>query len=228
MPAGRPPGSKNRKSRKGRFYRKMSPNKRMLGPNTTYSFQRWASNITGTSSAVSPNMKISMPSGGSAYSQALVMQLANLPNAVDFQNLFDMYKIDKVDFRFSLIQNPDNTQSSVSLTDPYYPRIWYCYDQDDGIPISLDAIRERQGARYRILKPNEIIKFSVIPKFQALSYKTSTSEGFRPSTGFLDIQDTDIPHFGLKVVIDFNGNNTQRAYDVITQARYTITCKGPQ
>lgn len=227
MPVGRPKGSKS-KGRKGRFFRKMTPSKRLLGPNTVYTFQRWASNITGTTSSTSPNMKMTLNAGGSAVSYALKMQLANLPNAIDFQNLFDLYKIDKVEYRFSLIQNPDNTQSSVLVTDPYYPRMWYVYDPDDEGVITLDAIRERQGAKYRVLEPNKMIKLSVIPKFQALNYKTSTSEGFRPSTGYLDIQDTDIPHYGLKVVIDFNGNNAQRTYDVICQARYTISCKGPQ
>jgi len=224
----RPKGSKNKASPKGRMYRKSTPNKRILGTGSIYKFSRWAANITGTTSATAPNMKISFPAGGSAYTQALTMQLANLPNATDFQNLFDMYKIDKVDFVFSLIQNPDNTQSSVNLTDAYYPRMWYVYDADDANPIGLDAIRQVQGARYRMLKPNEFVKLSVVPKFQSLSYKTSTSEGFRPSTGFLDIQDTDIPHFGLKVVVDFNGNNTQRTYDVQCQARYHISCKGVQ
>lgn len=158
--------------------------------------------------------------------------------AVDFTSLFDMYRITKVTYKFQLINNPDAiqvlgaTQNSINGTQitstNTYPKMWYVMDYDGGSTETLNSIRERQGVKCRILRPNKEIKISFTPRCRVLTYKTVGAEGYAPKNIKIDMNDTDVPHYGLAVVFDTNGLDPLDTYPfkVAVERKLTFQCYG--
>lgn len=151
----------------------------------------------------------------------------------DFTSLFDMYRITKVTYKFQLITNPDATWSlnqTAGTSNPtnWFPKMWYVTDYDGGATETLNSIRERQGVKCRILRPNKEIKISFTPKCRVLTYKTADTEGFAPRNIKIDMNDTDVPHYGLAMVIDTNGQDPNDSYPfkVSVERKLTFQCYG--
>jgi len=128
----------------------------------------------------------------------------------EFSNLFDHYKIEKVTMTFQLINTPEsiailNSSSGTFNSSNWYPKMWYVRDFDGGSTETISSMKERQGVKCRILRPNQVIKISYVPRVRALIYKTSTTEGYAPKRVSLDMSDITVPHYGLHVVFDTNG-----------------------
>lgn len=158
----------------------------------------------------------------------------------DFVTLFDLYKIDKVDYYMQLLTNPDSfANQATGMTNAnnasWYPTIWYIQDYDDQVPSSLALIKEKQGVKRKILKPNEMVKFTIYPKFQKATYQlapvppaTVGTLGYGPATGWLDCNDNIVPHFGFKGCVDFHGINTNTQWNIEVYAKYHLSFKGAQ
>lgn len=197
--------------------------KRQLRINGVYNFTRYASSVFGT------GLTFSNPGTVVSTSTSATFALNQVQGYADFTSLFDLYKIVKVDMKINLLSpNPDNTQGSAFIASTYYPKLWWCWDYDDSSNLSLDQIKEKQGVKYAILKPNAVIKISCIPKFQAMTYKTPTATGYGPRTGYLDTVDSGIPHYALKFVLDMNGVLTGVTTNVIAQCKYHLSFKNPE
>lgn len=151
----------------------------------------------------------------------------------DFTTLFDMYRITKVTYRFQLVTNPDatwvlNQTGGQANPSNWYPKVWYVTDYDGGATETLNSIRERQGVRCRILRPNREVRISFVPKCRVLTYKTADTEGFAPRNIKIDMNDTDIPHYGLACVFDTNGYDPNDTYPfkVVVERKLTFQCFG--
>lgn len=153
----------------------------------------------------------------------------------DFTSLFDLYRITKVTFKFQLITNPDaaypnngtGTSSTINPTN-WFPKLWYVTDYDGGATETLNSIRERQGVKCRILRPHKEVKISFTPKCRVLTYKTADTEGFAPRNIKIDMNDTDIPHYGLACVFDTNGVDPNDSYPfkISVERKLTFQCYG--
>ena len=102
-----------------------------------------------------------------------------------------------------LVNNPDatnqlNTQvAPVNNYNPitYYPKLWYVTDPDDNTAVSVNALKERQGVKYKILKPNSEIKICVKPCVLVQTYKTAVTTGYGPKRMWVDVATAQgVPH----------------------------------
>lgn len=142
-----------------------------------------------------------------------------LQQSTEFTELFDKYKIERIELSVFLITNPDaitvlNGQGSGLPFNPtnWYPKLWWVIDHDGGSSETLATMRERQGVRCRVLKPNSPIKISFKPMVLGLAYKTATTQGFCPKTMAIDMADASVPHYGVHMVWDTNGIDVSDTY----------------
>jgi len=149
----------------------------------------------------------------------------------EFSALFENYRITKIKVTFQLINNPDSYNnvnvSGASITN-WYPKIWYTVDHDGGSDETLSSMKERQGVKCKILKPDSVIKVSFTPMCRTLTYKTASTEGFAPKNIRLDMADTNVPHYGLLYLIDTNGLDPNDTYPfkVAMETKFYFTCSG--
>lgn len=197
-------GSKRRSMPVSRKSKKKAPLvKRSFSIPGSYVFTRFASKTVGTGYLLTN----SSSNLNDYTSTALTYTLDSCVNWGEFGALFDLYKIHKVDLYITLQNpNPDNTQSSIAVSQAWYPKLWYFNDDDESAAPSLSQFKERQGVKYRILMPNRTIRITCYPKIQTMTYRTLSSTGYqsvRPN--WIDANaDYNVPHYGTKLCLDMN------------------------
>jgi len=220
----RPAPRRNVRAMKRALRSSMSPATRKLNASSIYKFSRYAaplSMITNTTQVQS------IP-----WTQQF--QLTDVVNYTDFTTLFDNYKIDKVVYQMQLLTNPEAfVDITPSLTNKgvehWYPVMWYVMDNDDSAVPTLAQLREKQGIKRKVLKPNQIISFTVYPKFQKQTYAGPGGlVGYGPASGWLDCADAGVPHYGIKGCVDFHQNLNTLQYNIEVTAKYYLSFKGAQ
>jgi len=153
-------------------------------------------------------------------------------NHTEFGAMFDSFKITKAIVKMQLITNPDasvaTNDTTINQVTNWFPKFWYIKDYDGGSADSLAQIKERQGVKYIVLRPNKVISIPVIPKVAVQTYRTTTTTGYAPKRLYLDMANgTDVPHYGMNYVIDTLGidpNNTY-PFQIRYEVQYFFTCK---
>jgi len=179
---------------------------------------------------------------GEALSLSTFIKSENLSYTFDqlvgyseFSALFENYRITKITVTFQLITNPNaayplNSGLSSVTVNPsnWFPKIWYTVDHDGGSDETLTTMKERQGIKCRILKPDSFVKVSFKPMCRTLTYKTATTEGFAPRNIKLDMADVNVPHYGLLYLLDSNGLDPSDTYPfrVSMETKFNFTCSG--
>jgi len=169
-----------------------------------YRYKQTSLNPTGIGS-------INVPIGSTflnAYSFSLNQVGGNLGA---FGNLYDQYKINKVVMQFV----PKFTDSDIGTapTGGQLSMVATCIDYDDAaIPVSIGDILERNNAKLhrtkmfsRVLKP--CVNFNV---------STGATAGVSTKQSpWLDVTNTNVPHFGVKIGI--TGTAVIQSYDIIVK-----------
>jgi len=173
-------------------------------------------------------------------SENLEYKFTDMVGYEEFSALFENYRITKIKVTFQLINNPDSAAytnsdawvnqsggSARPLTN-WFPKMWYTVDHDGGGDETLATMKERQGVKCRILKPDSTITVSFKPMCRTLTYKTSTTEGFAPKNIKLDMADVTVPHYGLLYLIDTNGVDPDDTYPfkIAMETKFYFTCSG--
>lgn len=161
--------------------------------------------------------------GNAAYAPYLAGTSTNLgvlPNVSEFSSLFDQYMITHWQLRFYLSVDP-SAQAAASAV---YPRLFWCTDNDDAVvPSSLNELRERSKTRTRILTPNRPIVVNVKPSVLNEVYRGLATISFSPKwRQWIDMSNTDVPHYGLKWAID---NFTNTNYSLNIEQTMWFRCK---
>jgi len=157
----------------------------------------------------------------------------------EFASLYDSYKMTKVVMMIQLITNPDSinpTNSSNTANggqfaiSNWFPRWWYIRDYDGGGSDSLASIKERQGVRCFVLRPNKINRIVIKPKVLTQAYAGATSTGYlvtQAKSLFIDMANTAVPHYGLNSVVDCMGLDPNDTYPfkIRIEFKYYFTCK---
>jgi len=158
--------------------------------------------------------------------------MSNVIGYTELTNLYDQYKIRSVTMKFHLVTNPDRlTQpgqnpASDYLAPPNYPKLWWARDYDDSSAVSLATMREMGKAKFKILRPNSIVSVTIRPAVLTQLYRTETTTGYSPSwPKKLDCSQANIPHYGLKWIIDTDGVSlfTNSQYIVRIEYVYNMT-----
>lgn len=149
------------------------------------------------------------------YLAATGFTLGSLPQVSDFGTLYDQYKVTHLQYRFHLRIDPGAQPAATA----FYPRLFYCPDYDDTTaPASLDELRERGQVKQRVLLPNKDIIVNIKPAVLNLVYRTAIASSYSPKwKQWIDMNNTDVPHYGLKWAIDLF-NNTDYRLDVEVKA----------
>jgi len=150
----------------------------------------------------------------------------------EFTALFDQYVINRVTISIQLINNPDAgrnfSDGSVNNTTTWFPKLWYIRDYDGGGTDNFAAMKERQGVKFCVLKPNVAKAFTVSPKALVQTYRTATTTGYAPRKLSVDLANTDVPHYGMHFLIDTlnaDPSDTQ-PFNVRIEYKYNFTLKG--
>lgn len=147
--------------------------------------------------------------------------LGQIVNAGEFSSLFDHYSITCIVVKFYLKIDPSaQTPGTAS-----YPRLYYCRDYDDATaPASLNELREHQHTQVRVLFPNRPISIKLRPAVLDQVYRGVGTVSYTPVwKQWIDMAQTDVPHYGLKWAID---DFTNTNYRVDTETTFYFKCKG--
>lgn len=198
-----------------------------ISPTNVHKYVRWASGET-----LSFVPTVTNPTNELDF--AKVFQLDMVKNYSEFTALYDRYKITGVKVMVQLITNPDANNivlnGSVSNPNNIYPKVWWCPDYDDGSATTLDALKERAQTKCRVLRPNSTISFFIKPAVLAQTYRTAVTTGYAPKWNqYIDIGQTDVPHYGFKMVVESLGQNIYNlsnvAFYVRLEYKYYLTLK---
>lgn len=155
-----------------------------------------------------------------------------LPNVSDFSALFDRYRITKVLVYFQLVTNPDSNsylnQTAISNQANWYPKLWYTPDYDDSNTLTKTDIQQYAKAKCAVLKPNEVVTVAVYPAVTVQTYRSAATTGYSPNWKlWIDMGQTDVPHYGLKYVIDTNQIDIADDYPfkLNVEYKYFLDCK---
>ena len=162
-------------------------------------------------------------------------QLNQVRGYADFADLYDRYMITCVVVKFRLINNPDatwviNGPTAGALANPsnWFPKLYYCPDYDDSSSETLNQLKERAQTKLKILRPNQFVTVVVKPAVTIQTYATATSTGYAPKwRQWIDMAQQDIPHYGLKYVVDCSGLDPNDTYPfkIEIERKYYIACK---
>jgi len=155
-----------------------------------------------------------------------------LQQSTEYTELFDNYRITMIELKIQMINNVNstwnlNTTANNNATN-WFPKLWYVIDKDGGATETLATMRERQGVRCRVLQPNKEIIIRFRPACRTLTYTTATTQGFAPKNIKLDMADANVPHYGVNMVFDSNGQDPLDTYPFKfrIERKFFFTCYG--
>jgi len=142
---------------------------------------------------------------------ATIFSLNQLPSSSDFTNLFDQYKITRVDMTFEM----DIADGSLNST-TRYPRIVVAPDfNNQSAPLTENELLQyEQCKKFQFSAVNRRMTVSLQPKIAATVFRTGVTSAYQMmSSGWMDVAVPDVPHYGVRYFVtnhntsNFGGNN---------------------
>lgn len=176
-------------------------------------FKRYSQQLN----TISGNILNAPLTGGYAFRLSSVSQVNELTS------LFDQFQMSYVKVYFHLKIDPSaqvNAQAS-------FPRLFYCRDYDDSSSsFSLDDIRARSKTQIRVMNPNKPVVIGLRPAVLGQAYRGPTTTSYMPLwKQWIDCDQADTPHYGLKWAID---DLTNTNYQVNVEVKYWLKCRNTQ
>lgn len=160
--------------------------------------------------------------------------LAQLPNFAEFSALFSQYKITNVTATITPAYNiVPNTMPAATATGPTQIMVYRLYDRQGGFDVeTVTEFDESQKVKRMCLltpgsTPRKVIDFS--PSVLVETYKTLTTTGHAPKKLWLDINDSNVEHFGVTLAyktVDQRNFNSGGSPKVLIQWTYSLSFKG--
>lgn len=178
-----------------------------------HTYMRWANDI----GSFVGNDTITASNAGNAFT------LSQLPNATEFTNLYDRYKIVRVYYRYVLSRSPDFATTTANRG--LYPRVTFTPDYDGTFPATVQEFRQYPACRefhFSDDRPHTRW-YSMCPAIQSTAFNTTLTSCFMPKwMQWVDTVYPDAPHFGLSTRVDqlFAGMT------VTIQAKFLVQCAG--
>lgn len=168
--------------------------------------------------------------GISTYAGSISFQLADVPNASNFTQLFDQYRITAVKIEFILPFIPA-TYKDTTVVAQAAPTLFTASDIDDATaPASLNEILEKETVKcHGTLCPygiNKAVRW-VKPAVAAALYK-GTFTGYGSKQGqWIDANSSDVAHYGLKYWLEGIGGYSA-GVNLYVYTTYYMEFKYPQ
>lgn len=155
----------------------------------------------------------------------LNFRLTDLPNVSEFVNLFDSYKITKID----VIIKPTWTETTQPLTNTasIIPRIVTAIDYNDSTaPSTMNELREYGTCK--ITDGFKAHRRTIYPKIRGNAYESAGGVGYltmKPQ--YIDTDDSTVVHYGLKIYMETGGvsNAGQTPWAARVECVYHFQCK---
>ena len=128
--------------------------------------------------------------------------MALLPNATDFTNLFDEYRITGARIRFILAANLVSSSSGGVSAGPILRLAWD--STDSAIPGDMDVLRQHGDCQTYNLAKELVVEVYGRPALRSTAMDGTTADILVPSSGpvWISTASADASHFGLKTGID--------------------------
>lgn len=208
-----------------RFRKRRAFGKRRVGKKTqnkVHSFVRWCDKDTQFGSN-SPAGSISET--GSDQHQSYEFRFSNLTNVTDFTNLYDMYRINKI----QLMLEPQFTSNGQFYNNlnilSKKIRVVHDYNSNNVLANEDDYLEYSNCKSYSATRQ---IKITLYPKVN----NTVEGNGGAPAYTslnanklWLNISNADVPHFGIKAFIPEDISNTEGVLLFKVRAKYWISLK---
>lgn len=195
--------SKGRKStyRKRKISMRFKTNKiktiaKLRNQYNMHKFTRWEP-LEGESSLVDCNF-------GSAGTNFAVknFSLASVVNFNEFRDLYDNYRILGVRVYFDYSPDVHPIGSGSNNSPSLYPKLWVLRDYDDTTTPTLDIIAQSNKSICLRFGSNSTTRSIFIrPAIRNEVFRTSATSSYTNSWGeWLDCTNSDVPHYGLKMI----------------------------
>lgn len=134
-------------------------------------------------------------------------KLSNVPNATDFTNLFDLYKINWVKLTLTFAGGVNWVQDTYYSNFP--PQLLYCYDIDDVNPpassiTGWNEMQEVQASKMITVghKGKSIYTFKIYPKTLTEIYNNGITTAYKSEkAGWVDCANDGVNYFGFKYIL---------------------------
>jgi len=155
--------------------------------------------------------------------------LTDISNSSEFSALYDQYKICGVKVSIKMISCPDATYTAggtaLNQYSNFYPTLWYVRDYDDTALVTTGDIRQYKSVKHVTLRPNKELSIFVKPRVLKQVFNSTTGAGYEIALPkFIDMANNALPHFGLKMVFDFEGQNLPIT-SVLSQFKFRLNYK---
>lgn len=165
-----------------------------------------------------------------AYNNVMTFDLSQVRAASELTALYDQYMITGVKVLFKMMTNPDGNNSLFSTTTVnsanLYPTLLYSRDYDNNSVETSNELRERNTTKYAVLRPNSTISIFLKPAIRNQVYLDGVTTATSPIwKQWLDCSVNNVPHYGLKFSVDFNGLTTNQDYYFRTEVVYYLKFK---
>jgi len=180
----------------------------------------------------SPQTDIGTSSSTAAYAISCQFQLTDLPSYQEFVNLFNEYRIDKIVFEITPLQDMGGDSAIGGQTADLY---WVYDPNDAGLALSRTTLCQYDNCRHDSLgNSNKKISYAFVPRaaqslYVAPSLTGSVSYGYNSSPKALWIDTASpsngTPHYGLKMWLGnfVNINGSGQCWRM--QPIYYFTCR---
>jgi len=177
---------------------------------------RWSTKDT-TSNV---HVRLAGSASGNPVLGSTQFRLNDTPNFTEIVSLFDNYTIRKVLYRWVISRNPD-----YGGIGGVFPRLSWVHDFNDSIPISRALMQQHPRMREVFFSENyqKTRWYSLKPASLATIFEGTTASAYKPSWGqFVDTNDADMPHYGIKYVVD----QLYTGIDMYLEAKIILDVKG--
>lgn len=145
----------------------------------------------------------------------------DIRGSADFVAMFDMYRINKIVYKFQLYTDP----SAQTAVNSVWPTLYWAIDHDSATtPANINELRERGNCKSRQLSPHRPVKVIFRPACQSLIFRGVTSAYAPKYKQWLDMASGDVPHYGLMVGAENVGPANQ--YRMKIERILYFSCKG--
>jgi len=161
------------------------------------------------------------------YGLATAFRLGDVKNVAAWTDMYDAYRINKVECEVEFMQN-QAWASGIGVL----PTLYMVYDQDSaGVPSSLTTIQQQQNVKRYCVGDKGRVRFSLScrPRIQNIVAAPSTQYAIAKPGAWLNCASTGINHFGMKFyVTDLKvPGTTEAALAIKFQFTYYISFRGP-
>lgn len=184
-------------------FRKKRRNPRRIGyrrkvQNKVHTYTRWADKDTQYPGANGPNV---IQENGSDQHLVYTFKLDNVVNPTDFTNLYDMYRINKVQLHLEPQTVENASQYATSMPKR---KLRVVHDYNDANPLTQED-DYLEYSNCKSYSTNRTVRITLYPKINNVVENSggapSAFTSLNSNKVWLNIAEDEVPHFGLKIFV---------------------------